>query len=122
MAVHVGLALRNLRGRDTQEAVAAVLNVTQATVSRWEKGDSTPDVEQMLRLEDHYKKPHGTVLRHAGLIDDIVTLRDAIEAAPELTPEIRGLFLRIYEAAQGADDDSASASKKPATKRAARRH
>ena len=41
------------RGRITQEVLAELVGVSRATVARWERGSSIPDVEQMEAILEH---------------------------------------------------------------------
>ncbi len=45
--------LRNLKGV-TQEEVAAALSVSNKTVSKWENGDSSPDITALAQLAEYY--------------------------------------------------------------------
>ena len=49
--------LRKLRQgkRLTQEYVAERLGVSAKAVSRWEKGDSTPDIEKLIAISDMFE-------------------------------------------------------------------
>lgn len=42
--------LRRAAGFDSQEALARVLHVSLFTVSRWERGESKPDIDGLYRL------------------------------------------------------------------------
>ncbi len=54
--VKIGECLRDLRREKglTQEQLAEKLNVSRRTVSRWETGSSTPDLDVLLQLTDLY--------------------------------------------------------------------
>lgn len=113
--MQVGAAIRAIRGRDTQDVIADLLNVKQATVSRWERGDSTPTLEQMIAIEDHYRRPRGSLLRDAGLIDPVDSAEKAIAADRALTPEWRKNLITIYWSAVA--DGASAASAATTTKR-----
>ena len=53
----IGACLRDLRKEKglTQEQLAEQLNVSQRTVSRWETGSNTPDLDILLQLADFYE-------------------------------------------------------------------
>ena len=53
----IGACLRDLRKEKglTQEQLAEQLNVSQRTVSRWENGSNTPDLDILLQLADFYE-------------------------------------------------------------------
>lgn len=46
--------LRNEKGW-TLEQVAAEINVSNQTISNWEKGKTQPDIESLIRLADLFK-------------------------------------------------------------------
>jgi transcriptional regulator with XRE-family HTH domain len=52
-----------LRHGLTQERLAAVLGVAQRTISRWERGQDRPSLEQQRQLRDLGWEPTGTLLR-----------------------------------------------------------
>ena len=43
------MSLRRARGL-SQEALGDMLDVTRQTVSKWERGDSTPELEKLVEL------------------------------------------------------------------------
>lgn len=53
----IGACLRDLRKEKglTQEQLAEQLNVSQRTVSRWETGANTPDMDVLIQLSDYYE-------------------------------------------------------------------
>ena len=53
----IGACLRDLRKEKglTQEQLAEQFNVSQRTVSRWETGTATPDLDVLLQLADFYE-------------------------------------------------------------------
>lgn len=53
----IGACLRDLRKEKglTQEQLAERFNVSQRTVSRWETGTATPDLDVLLQLADFYE-------------------------------------------------------------------
>lgn len=52
----IGAFLKELRKEKgiTQEQFAAVLNVSNRTVSRWENGINLPDIDLMIMISDYY--------------------------------------------------------------------
>lgn len=46
----------------TQEELAARLNVVRQTVSKWEKGQSVPDSEMLVRLAEIFEVPVSQLL------------------------------------------------------------
>ena len=57
MNIYFGENLRNLRrGRNlTQENLADVFGVSFQTVSKWERGDSYPDITMLPEIADFFK-------------------------------------------------------------------
>jgi transcriptional regulator with XRE-family HTH domain len=47
----------------TQERLAAMLGVAQRTISRWERGEDKPSLDQQRQLRDLDWEPTGTLLR-----------------------------------------------------------
>lgn len=64
--------IRNCRLRHglSQARIAAMLGVSQRTVSRWERGEDNPSLAQQRRLRDLGWEPTGSVLQtlHASII------------------------------------------------------
>jgi transcriptional regulator with XRE-family HTH domain len=62
---HWGGVVRSVRLRSgySQQQLAEVLNISQRTVSRWERGDDNPSIPQQRRLRDLGWEPPGSVLR-----------------------------------------------------------
>ena len=56
--------IRNLRKQKgyTQETLAQALNIVRQTVSKWEKGYSVPDAEQLEQLADLFEVPVSDLL------------------------------------------------------------
>ncbi len=52
---YVGARIRELRGKRSQEALAAELGVATNTVSRWETGTYRPGIEDIDRLARYFK-------------------------------------------------------------------
>lgn len=62
---HWGGVVRAVRERAgfSQQQLAGHLNVSQRTVSRWERGDDNPSIPQQKRLRDLGWEPPGSLLR-----------------------------------------------------------
>jgi predicted transcriptional regulator len=62
---HWGGVVRAVRVRSgySQQQLADHLNVSQRTVSRWERGDDNPSIAQQKRLRDLGWEPPGSMLR-----------------------------------------------------------
>ena len=70
--MEMGKEIRRLRDDRgiTQEALAAALDVTPQTVSKWEKGLSVPDVEMTARIADALGVSIGELLGAEIRIDE----------------------------------------------------
>lgn len=96
----LGAAIREVRGNLTQDELAAKLNTDQGTVSRWENGKLRPDLNDIKAIEDAVGVPHGTVLRRAGYIAEVVTVEDALEADASVPREHIPAILAVVDAAR----------------------
>ena len=65
-------ALRKTRGNLSQEALADTLNVSRQTVSKWESGAATPEVDKLIALADYFHCTLDQLLR-----DDLNKTREA---------------------------------------------
>ena len=56
MEITIGENIRRLRieRRMTQEQLAEILIVTNAAVSKWERGDSFPDITMLFPIADYF--------------------------------------------------------------------
>ncbi|MBO2535627.1 helix-turn-helix domain-containing protein [Rummeliibacillus suwonensis] len=66
----ISMNLKNLRMRHqlTQEEVAERINVSRQVIAKWEKGESTPDIQYCVQLASLY---HVT-------LDDLVNFKDDV--------------------------------------------
>ena len=55
--VKIGAFLKELRNHNnlTQEQIAEKLGVSQRSVSRWENGNTMPDISVLIELADYYE-------------------------------------------------------------------
>ncbi|MEQ2527372.1 helix-turn-helix domain-containing protein [Bacillaceae bacterium CLA-AA-H227] len=67
----INMNLKNLRMRHklTQEEVAERLNVSRQVIAKWEKGESTPDIQHCMELAKLYNVT----------LDDLVNFKEADE-------------------------------------------
>lgn len=77
--------LRKKKGL-SQEELANRLNVSRQTVSKWEVGDSTPDMERLIAISDLFEIS----------LDELV-LDKAPKSAPEAQPSRSELYTDIKE-------------------------
>ena len=56
MSIQLGLNLAELRKRNgySQEALAEKLNISRQAISKWERGESTPDTDTLITLSQLY--------------------------------------------------------------------
>lgn len=91
-------AIRACRsGRLTQDELAAKASIGQSTLSQWENGKSTPDLNQVRAIEDACGRPRGWIAVQAGYVE-VSTLKTAIEVAPELDDQARSIMLDALDA------------------------
>lgn len=74
--------IRKARGM-TQEALAEAMGVSTASVSKWETGQSAPEVEMLLELADYFEVSVDTLLGHTVSADRKARLLDKMEKAAE---------------------------------------
>lgn len=74
--------IRNIRKEKgmTQETLAEAMGVTTAAVSKWETGQSAPDVEMLMALADFFEVSVDTLLGHALKADRKQAMLDEMEA------------------------------------------
>ena len=75
--------LRKKKGL-SQEELASRLNVSRQTVSKWEVGDSTPDMEKLIAISDLFDIS----------LDELI-LDKTPETAPESQPARPGVYTEI---------------------------
>ncbi len=68
----------------SQEELANRLNVSRQTVSKWEVGDSTPDMEKLIAISDLF-----------GISLDELVLDKAPEPVPEVQPAKPDIYSEI---------------------------
>lgn len=115
--VPLGQAIRRVRGDVDQRVVAEAVGRDQGTISKWERGQASPTLEQILSIERALGVLAGSILRLAGYVDDPVNARQAIEADRSIPDEFKPTVLRIYDALATipATDPSPSGSKRART-------
>lgn len=120
----VGKVLQSLREERglSQEAFGLAIGESQQTVSLLEKGRRRATLDDLRRIERVLKIPHGYVVRAAGYVDDPKTVREAIEADPQLAGDKgawRATVLAAYDRA--VELSAKSRSTPPATPSRARK-
>jgi transcriptional regulator with XRE-family HTH domain len=67
----IGRRIRELRGFDTQQAdFARLLGVSQSQLSKYERGESEPSLEVLLRLSEKFGKSVDWILTGRGCASD----------------------------------------------------
>jgi|SRR5215471_17798515 len=99
----IGQGLKKTRERliphVTQAELAKRMGyLNQQIFSRYEAGRLEPTVSTIYQIEEALGVPHGTVLRNAGMIDDVDTVEARILADPKLRPDLAEVVLSTYSA------------------------
>ena len=83
---HWGGVVRGVRLRAgySQQQLADELNVSQRTVSRWERGDDNPSIAQQKRLRDLGWEPPGSMLRSLLSAVQMCPVPRALSCTPRL--------------------------------------
>jgi transcriptional regulator with XRE-family HTH domain len=83
---HWGGVVRAVRLRSgySQQQLAEHLNVSQRTVSRWERGDDNPSIAQQKRLRDLGWEPPGSLLRSLISAVQMCPVPRALSRTPRL--------------------------------------
>ncbi len=94
----------------TQEQLAEAMGVSGAAVSKWENGQSAPDLSALIALADYFEVSVDTLLGHRlrserlnGMIEEARTLIEArrMTEAEELAGQILRNYPNSLEAAEG---------------------
>lgn len=80
--INLGKAIRTARGTMTQGDLAQALGTDQPVISKWERGERRPSLEELHAIEQATGRRRGFILITAGCVDDVVTVNDAIDVAP----------------------------------------
>ena len=83
---HWGGVVRSVRLRAgySQQQLSEILNVSQRTVSRWERGDDNPSIAQQKRLRDLGWEPPGSLLRSLVSAVQMCPVPRALSCTPKL--------------------------------------
>lgn len=96
----LGEAIKVAYGRTTQDDIAKRIGTTQPTVSKWVRGETDPNFDQVAAIEDACDRPRGFILRLAGYVVDPVGVLDAIDNDAEISEESRAMLRHLYEGAR----------------------
>ena len=99
--VRLGPAIRQARGDMTQTSLADAIGVDQPTVSRWERDEQRPSLEQLAAVDAATGRRRGFVLIAAGLVDGIASVEAALALDAGLDDEQRRFVLNAYRAGIG---------------------
>ena len=107
--------IRNIRRekRMTQEALAEAMGVTTAAVSKWETGQSAPDVEMLMALADFFEMSVDTLLGHElkadrkkAMLEEMegLALAQRFDEAKELAQKLLRNYPNDYDVVSKASD------------------
>jgi transcriptional regulator with XRE-family HTH domain len=96
--VRLGPAIRQARGDMTQTTLADAVGVDQPTVSRWERDEQRPSLEQLAAVDAATGRRRGFVLIAAGLVEGVQSVEAALALDPSLDDEQRRFVLNAYRA------------------------
>lgn len=96
--VSVGPAIRQARGDMTQTTLADAVGVDQPTVSRWERDEQRPSLEQLAAVDAATGRQRGFVLIAAGLVQGVQSVEAALATDTTLDDEQRRFVLNAYRA------------------------
>lgn len=96
--VRLGPAIRQARGDMTQTTLADAVGVDQPTVSRWERDEQRPSLEQLAAVDAATGRRRGFVLIAAGLIEGVHAVEAALALDLSLDEEQRRFVLTAYRA------------------------
>lgn len=99
----------------TQVELAARLNeivddgtVNQGMVSRWSRGEVTPELETIAAIEDVLSLPRGKLLTESGYVandTDVLNITEAIRRDPTISDDRREAVLYLYEQGRRQSSD-----------------
>lgn len=91
-------AIRLAREQMSQSTLADAIDTDQPSVSRWERGEQRPSLEQIAAIETATGKRPGFILIAAGLVDT-PSVEAAVAADPKLDDVQRPFVLHAYRSA-----------------------
>jgi transcriptional regulator with XRE-family HTH domain len=83
----------------TQTTLADAVGVDQPTVSRWERDELQPSLEQLAAVDAATGRRRGFVLITAGLVEGVRSVEAALALDSSLDDEQRRFVLNAYRAA-----------------------
>ena len=103
--IRIGAFLKELRKERnmTQEAIAGKFGVTQRSVSRWENGNTMPDISVLIELADFYDVDIRDLLRGERKSEKMDTdMKETLEMVAEYTEADKAKILKkVYICGQG---------------------
>ena len=75
--MELGERIQKLRKKKhiSQEELATQMAVSRQSISKWELGDSIPDIEHLVKLSDYFKVSTDYLLR--GKVDEQVIIKES---------------------------------------------
>ena len=98
--VPLGEVIREVRGTLTQDDLADAVGTDQGTVSRWERGNLRPTLDDLRAIEDALGLHHGAIVRRAGYVEDLTSVKAALEADPSIPAKSIPYLLATIDAAR----------------------
>lgn len=88
MLLHEKLSILRKQNGLTQEQLAEELNVSRQAVSKWERGDTIPDLNTLIAIADYYDMNLDCLVRSDCKLD-------SGDAFPRLKPKINAIIHSI---------------------------
>lgn len=85
--------LRNIRGM-SQEELAALMDVTRQSVSKWETDQTYPDSEKLIRLSEIFEVSTDYLLK--GTETEITDGQYNSQAGVQMSAEVNDILDRVY--------------------------
>ena len=97
VVARVAQAIKEVRQQAglSQNDLALKLGVVQPTISGWERGENSPGLSDLSRIEKACGHPKGAIFRLAGLTEEL-PIEDLLLTDPRLTPELRRIAVEQY--------------------------
>lgn len=97
--VPIGQVIKEAREDLTQDELAHRAGLAQPQISRWERGEASPSLDEVEQIEIALGLPRGFLLKAAGYAQDTTTTEDAIRTDPALKPDYRRFIVEVYRTA-----------------------
>lgn len=85
-----------MKDRARQVDAGAAAGVDQATISRYIRGESIPNLDVVKAIEETSGRPLGWIAIQAGYVADVKTVAEAIAVDPDLDDGERQILMDVY--------------------------